>query len=134
MREFCRRRSQASADISLIDCRAVTQMAYLSVSQSTRPRRGWTGYEAHPFHYSKDGTEYANIPVVKAFWSWKRVIVPRGWREMREDFGAKESLPAAGLGDGKTTPKRRGSGASWWRPPEDAPVNVEDERGSCRIM
>ncbi|ODO11219.1 hypothetical protein I350_01823 [Cryptococcus amylolentus CBS 6273] len=69
--------------LSLIDCRSITSQAYAPLSPRTRPRQGWPGWQAVPFGYDPNGDEMEEEKVVlKTFWSWRRVAVPKGWREV----------------------------------------------------
>ncbi|WVO18220.1 hypothetical protein L204_105927 [Cryptococcus depauperatus] len=112
MLEFLSRPS--SIHLSLIDCRAITSSAYSLISPSTRARAGWRGWESVPFGYDKD-TELAPDQgmkiVLKTFWSWRRVVVPKGWKEMRNEaerlyFTQKESKSEGEKFETKQNPKR----------------------------
>ncbi|KAK8843493.1 hypothetical protein IAR55_007153 [Kwoniella newhampshirensis] len=138
MRDFLRRRSSADASLSLIDCRAITPAAYSSIAASSRARHGWTGWSAVPFSYNEE-TELDNRPVMKTFWSWKRVVIPRGWQETREEAeresGKKEECcdneNKDGEDDLKVTKRRPAAGrrGSWWRNEEEF-----DDRAGCIVM
>ena len=85
MREFLRRRP-ATAQLSLIDCRAITPASYSTLAPTTRPRIGQTGYPFVPFGYESEvNGEMESRAVLKTFWSWRRVAVPKGWKEMLSD-------------------------------------------------
>ncbi|WVQ81628.1 hypothetical protein IAT38_003752 [Cryptococcus sp. DSM 104549] len=138
LREF-HLHSSPDSSLSLIDCRSITQHAYSSLSPSTRPRSGWTGWAAAPFGYDKD-VEMGGLPVVKTFFSWRRVVVPKEWREARAEAeriveeernaGEEEEAEDPGVGDRKKRPKlgreRRGT---WWRSDDDF-----DDRAGCVVM
>lgn len=47
-----------------------------------------------PFGYDKD-VEMAEKMVLKTFWGWKRVVVPKGWVEMRNEAETMESRKRA---------------------------------------
>ena len=145
MREFLRRRASGSASLSLIDCRAISATAYTPLASSTRPRTAWSGYPSTPFAYHSSasghqtpttdgevsallGGEYADKPVLKTFWSWRRVGVPKPWREALVDAERNESISArimraeGGLSVRGSERKKR-----WWGREE------EEDRG-CIIM
>ncbi|ORX38984.1 hypothetical protein BD324DRAFT_302513 [Kockovaella imperatae] len=134
MREFIRRRDSPHSSLSLVDCRAVvTPAAYSSLATSTRPRAGFTGWAASVFAYEESEMLDSGKTVLKTFWSWKRVVIPAGWRDVRasaergvqtnssssERLSGSESRPSA-------LRRRRGS---WWRD-ED----LGDDRSGCVIM
>lgn len=165
MREFLRRRFSPEARISLVDCRAVTPAAYLPLSPMTRPRSAWEGHAALPFAYD-DGSridrsefpprilppavgEFADKPVLKTFWSWKRVAVVPLWRDARKAGevppvsrlsgtgtlpGGKDGLgqcdgSSSGSSDSRVVLVRR---ANWWvAEPSDADFVG---RTSCIVM
>ncbi len=131
MREFIRRRP-ATAHLSVIDCRAITPAAYSPLAPSTRPREGWSGYPAVPFGYdSQANGEMEGKAVLKTFWSWRRVGVPKGWKEALTD-SERGSKGIEGDNDGRAKaraegPTRRGT---WWMAEEG-----DDAGGSgCLIM
>ncbi|ORY29110.1 hypothetical protein BCR39DRAFT_176746 [Naematelia encephala] len=129
MRDFLRRRS-APASINMVDCRNIDSAEYNSIAHSTRPREGWQGYNATPFGYGEG--DLAHQVVVKTYWSWRRVGVPKGWRESLAD--ADKDPSGIAVGSGRSTSARRAvmrRGASWWR---ILPEEEELSSGSCTIM
>ncbi|OXG10617.1 hypothetical protein C366_06628 [Cryptococcus neoformans Tu401-1] len=94
MREFLRHSSHPCSRLSIIDCHNVTSTAYTEIAASTRARQGWEGWAAVPFGYDKD-VEMAEKMVLKTFWGWKRVVVPKGWVEMRNEAETMESRKRA---------------------------------------
>ena len=129
MREFMRRRSSPEASLSLIDCRAITPAAYSTLAPSTRPRAGFGGWPATVFNYEDVEMPESEKTVLKAFWSWKRVGVPKGWREVRANAQERPAFGSTGMEYGKG----RWAGArnrrnSWWREDE------ADYRAGCVIM
>ena len=116
MRGFLHRRGDSAA-INLVDCRAITASAYSALAPTTRSRNSWTGFAAVPFGYD---TEIFDKPVLKTFWSWRRVAVPRDWRDARQAGESKKDEPVAGNSRGKR---------KWWKAEEDW-----DDRAGCLIM
>lgn len=128
MRDFLRRRS-ATAQLSVIDCRAITLAAYSSLAPSTRPRKGWSSYASVPFGYdSQVNGEMEGKAVLKTFWSWRRVRVPKGWREALggAQWGARENDSLRDAGKNRVDGvRRRGS----WRTGEEG-----EEGAGCVVM
>lgn len=116
MRAFLNRRGHSAA-INLVDCRAITTSAYSVLAPTTRSRNAWTGFAATPFGYEEDTVDK---PVLKTFWSWRRVAVPRDWRDARQAGEIKKDEPVASNSRGKR---------KWWKTEEDW-----DDRGGCVIM
>ena len=134
MREFFNRRPH-TARLSLIDCRAITPAAYSSRASSTRPRAGKSGYDAVPFSYGSE--EMEGKAVLKTFWSWRRVGVPKGWRDALTDadrpaVATGDQREANRGGDGGGAKRVRAEGArirgNWWVGEPD------EESGRCVIM
>ncbi|EIW66973.1 hypothetical protein M231_03927 [Tremella mesenterica] len=131
MREFLRQRPPSPRiSLSLVDCRAITPSAYSSLAPISRSRRGFTGHAASVFAYD---AELVDKPVLKTFWSWRRVGVPRVWRDEREAAGrVLGSGTSSGAGDGGETERRRTRGKrKWWKAEEDWD---DTGRGGCVVM
>ena len=125
-----RRRDSPQSSLSLIDCRAITPAAYSSLAPSTRPRAGYTGWSATPFMYEEAEQEESGRTILKTFWSWKRVGIPKGWREVRgnAERGMEGALSHHDAVRSGKWPVARGRRGSWWRDDE------MDERAGCVIM
>lgn len=132
MREFYRRHAR-DASISLVDCRAITPVSYSHLSSSSRPRDGFSGYDAVPMGYT-DG-ELDDRVVIKVFWSWRRVGVAKGWRETLKDKEREIAESRAGSGSssgaaGANTPTGRGARSKgWWKNDE-----TYDDRAGCVVQ
>lgn len=114
--------------LSLIDCRAISAADYLRVAGISRPRDGFTGYSAIPMGYSP--SDIQEKAVIKAFWSWRRVEIARGWKET---LAAKErELAQAGTEAGTAGGQkggRLGRGKGWRRKDESY-----DAKGLCVVQ
>lgn len=78
VKEFVRRKAK-STSISVVDCRHISRNVVEALERQTRPRRGWRGWQAVPFHY-QDGVrprsgrdECTELPIVQSFWTWSKV-------------------------------------------------------------
>jgi F-box/leucine-rich repeat protein 2/20 len=117
-----RRRDSPDSSLNLTDCRFVTPIAYNTLASATKPRNGWSGWVATPFGYV--ASEVARGKgVLKTFWSWRRVAVPRVWEEMR----AASQNGAVEVNEQRPVLYKRRRN-SWWR--EQDPL---DDRG-CVVM
>jgi len=71
-------------------------------------------------------------PVLKTFWSWKRVAVPKQWREAIIDK-EKVTVVVEEVGAGRTRSTSRAGvvqrKGSWWRDEGE-----EAGRGACVLM
>lgn len=137
MRDFLRRRG-ADARLSLVDCSGITSGAYATLAPITRPRASWSGPGAIPFDYHPDGVtdmtedDHNAQPVLKTFWSWRRVGVPLPWREAREsaENAEKDHIMRSGRVSrhGSTLPGGDGGGGGASVTPS------RRRRESCLIM
>nr|KIR82944.1 hypothetical protein I308_06775 [Cryptococcus tetragattii IND107] len=123
MREFLRRRAYPCSRLSIIDCHNITQSAYAEIAASTRARQGWKGWAAVPFGYDND-VEMAERMVLKTFWGWKRVVVPKGWTEMRNEAEKMESRKRARLEQDACGSVGENSNGSKWK--GDGKANAVD--------
>ncbi|KAL0240487.1 hypothetical protein I308_106281 [Cryptococcus tetragattii IND107] len=128
MREFLRRRAYPCSRLSIIDCHNITQSAYAEIAASTRARQGWKGWAAVPFGYDND-VEMAERMVLKTFWGWKRVVVPKGWTEMRNEAEKMESRKRARLEQDACGSVGENSNGSKWK--GDGKANAVD--GECLV-
>ena len=82
-----------------------------------------------PFGY--DG-EREGKAVLKTFWSWRRVGVPKAWRESLADIGRDDEPETvgvdAGLGESKRPQGMKRRGSRW------AGENGEEDRAGCIVM
>jgi hypothetical protein len=127
IREFQYRHPE-DGKLSLIDCRAISAADYLRVAGISRPRDGFTGYAAIPMGYSP--SDLQKKVVIKAFWSWRRVEIARGWRETlaeKERELAQSSTEAGLVGGQKGGRLGRGKG---WRRKDDS----YDAKGLCVVQ
>ena len=135
MREFMRRRDGPGSSLSLVDCRAITPAAYSALAPMTRPRIGYDGWSAVPFSYGAAEMPGPGRPVLKTFWSWKRVGIPKVWKDARHDAenglrpegNVKVASESSKMADRNGRRSRRGS---WWRDEE----GFGEERAGCLIM
>ena len=116
----------------MTDCRAITAVEYLKVAGTSRPRDGFPGYAAIPMAYGS--LDLQDLSIIKTFWSWRRVAIPKGWRETlkekERELGQteRESRSSAGAGAQKVVVKGgRGKG---WRKKDDQ----YDAQGLCVVQ
>lgn len=128
MREF-HRRHRDHASLSLVDCRAITPIAYSHLAPTSRPREGMAGYPFTPMMY--EPAELEEKVVIKVFWSWRRVGVPRGWREVlkAKEREYEEARGGSGQGAAQMGGRRAGKGKGWWK--KDDPY---DDRAGCVVQ
>jgi F-box/leucine-rich repeat protein 2/20 len=127
IREFQYRHPE-DAQLSLIDCRAISAADYLRVAGISRPRDGFTGYAAIPMGYSP--SDLQKKVVIKAFWSWRRVEIARGWREtlVEKERELAQSGTEAGMVGGQKG-RRLGRGKGWRRKDDSY-----DAKGLCVVQ
>ena len=78
--------------------------------------------------------EMDNRVVIKVFWSWRRVAVVKGWREVLRDkekehaeYRARGGSDNAGI---RTPSGRGGKKRGWWKNDEA----FDDDRAGCVVQ
>lgn len=87
-----------------------------------------------PFGYDKD-VEMAEKAVLKTFWGWKRVVVPKGWVEMRNEAETMESRKRARreqARDACSSTEGESSEGSKWKGKGKAKDDVDGDSGRTR--
>ena len=128
MREF-QRHHPDDGKLSLVDCRMISAADYLRVAGVSRPREGFSGYAAVPMGYSP--LETHEMVTIKAFWSWRRVVIPRGWRETLAEKERELAEPDGQIGSasGRQGGGRVGRGRGWRRKDDSY-----DAKGLCLVQ